>query len=87
MGEGNKQALQARPAVATSFHYRDDGFLPEGMVNYLALLGWSIADDRDIFSPGRDWSPRSTSAQVTRNPARFDPKKAEAINGAHIRAC
>ena len=30
--------------------YRDHGFIPEGLLNYLALLGWSIADDRDVFS-------------------------------------
>ena len=51
-GEGNRK-LSKRDPQSNLFHYRDDGFLPEGMVNYLALLGWSIGEDRDIFTPGR----------------------------------
>ena len=38
----------------TARHYRDRGFLPEGLLNYLALLGWSIADDRDDLHVRRD---------------------------------
>ena len=34
----------------TCFLYRERGFVPEGLLNYLALLGWAIADDRDVFS-------------------------------------
>ena len=34
--------------------YRDRGFLPEGLLNYLALLGWAIAEDRDVFSLAGD---------------------------------
>ncbi len=56
-----EEAQQARPRVEL-FHHRDRGFIPEGLLNYLALLGWSIAADRDVFQPG-GVSPRpSTSA-------------------------
>ncbi|MGH3492291.1 MAG: glutamate--tRNA ligase, partial [Sciscionella sp.] len=48
-GEGNKK-LSKRDPEADLFHHRDRGFLPEGLLNYLALLGWSISEDRDIFS-------------------------------------
>src|SRR4029453_12854526 len=49
MGEGNKK-LSKRDPQAHLLAYRDQGFLPEGLLNYLALLGWAIAGDRDIFS-------------------------------------
>ena len=49
MGEGNKK-LSKRDPEAHLLAYRDQGFLPEGLLNYLALLGWAIAEDRDVFS-------------------------------------
>ena len=49
MGEGNKK-LSKRNPESNLFLHRDRGFIPEGLLNYLALLGWSIAADRDIFS-------------------------------------
>src|SRR5664279_3773527 len=50
MGQGNKK-LSKRDPESNLLGYRDAGYLPEGLVNYLALLGWSIADDHDVFSP------------------------------------
>ena len=49
MGEGNKK-LSKRDPEAHLLGYRERGFLPEGLLNYLALLGWAIAADRDIFT-------------------------------------
>src|SRR5690606_15994795 len=49
MGEGNKK-LSKRDPESNLFHHRDRGFIPEGLLNYLALLGWSIAPDRDVFT-------------------------------------
>jgi glutamyl-tRNA synthetase len=49
MGEGNKR-LSKRDKVSGLSVYIERGFLPEGVLNYLALLGWGIADDRDVFS-------------------------------------
>jgi glutamyl-tRNA synthetase len=54
------------------------------MVNYLALLGWSIGDDRDIFTPA-ELVAAFDGHRISGNPARFDRKKAESINGAHLR--
>ena len=65
--------------------YRDNGFLASAMLNYLALLGWSLAADRDVFSL-EEMVAAFDLANVTKNPARFDVKKLEAINGEHIRA-
>jgi glutamyl-tRNA synthetase len=83
MGEGNKK-LSKRDPEAHLLAYRDDGFLPEGLLNYLALLGWSIAADRDVFTL-EEMVAAFDVADVNPNPARFDLKKAEAINAAHMR--
>ncbi|MDQ1750252.1 MAG: glutamyl-tRNA synthetase [Pseudonocardiales bacterium] len=83
MGEGNKK-LSKRDPQASLNTYRDAGYIPEGLINYLALLGWSIADDHDIFSLS-EMVTAFDVADVNANPARFDGKKAEAINATHIR--
>ena len=83
MGQGNKK-LSKRDPESNLFLHRDRGFIPEGLLNYLALLGWAIADDNDLFS-----LPEMVAAfdieRVNSNPARFDQKKADAINAEHIR--
>jgi glutamyl-tRNA synthetase len=83
MGQGNRK-LSKRDPESNLLGYRDRGFLPEGLLNYLALLGWAIAEDRDIFSMDEMVSA-FTIERVNPNPARFDLKKAEAINAAHLR--
>jgi glutamyl-tRNA synthetase len=83
MGEGNKK-LSKRDPQAHLFMYRDQGFLPEGLLNYLALLGWAIAADRDVFTL-EEMVEAFEIKDVNPNPARFDTKKADAINGAHMR--
>jgi glutamyl-tRNA synthetase len=83
MGEGNKK-LSKRDPESNLFHHRDRGFIPEGLVNYLALLGWSLAADRDVFSL-EEMVAAFDVTDVLPNPARFDLKKAESINGDHIR--
>ena len=83
MGEGNKK-LSKRDPQAHMALYRDQGFLPEGLLNYLALLGWAIAADRDIFTLD-EMVQAFDIKDVNPNPARFDLKKAEAINASHMR--
>ncbi|MDQ3403545.1 MAG: glutamate--tRNA ligase [Actinomycetota bacterium] len=83
-GDGNKK-LSKRDPQSNLFAYRERGFLPEGMLNYLALLGWSIAEDRDIFTMA-EMVDAFQIGKVSSNPARFDLKKAEAINADHLRA-
>jgi glutamyl-tRNA synthetase len=83
MGESNRK-LSKRDPQADLFRYRDRGFLPEGLLNYLALLGWSIAEDRDIFTMA-ELVEAFDIADVNANPARFDQAKAEAINAEHLR--
>jgi len=83
MGQGNKK-LSKRDPEAHALAYRDQGFLPEGLLNYLALLGWSIAPDRDVFTMD-EMVAAFDIRDVNPNPARFDIKKCEAINAAHMR--
>ena len=83
MGQGNKK-LSKRDPQANLFHHRDNGFIREGLLNYLALLGWSLSADEDIFTP-EQFVEHFDVHTVLANPARFDEKKAVAINGTHIR--
>jgi glutamyl-tRNA synthetase len=83
MGEGSKK-LSKRDPEANLFHHRDRGFIPEGLLNYLALLGWGLSADQDIFTL-EELAANFDVKNVNPNPARFDQKKADAINAAHIR--
>jgi glutamyl-tRNA synthetase len=83
MGEGNKK-LSKRDPQSNVFLHRDHGFVPEGLMNYLALLGWSLSADEDIFTR-EQFIEAFDIHNVLANPARFDEKKATAINGTHIR--
>ncbi|ASR54033.1 glutamate--tRNA ligase [Cellulomonas sp. PSBB021] len=83
MGEGNKK-LSKRDPESNLFLHRENGFTPEGLLNYLSLLGWGLSADRDIFTVDELVAAFDVH-DVNPNPARFDLKKAEAINSAHVR--
>jgi len=83
MGENNKK-LSKRDPESNLFHHRERGFIPEGLINYLSLLGWSLSHDRDVFSID-EMIAAFDVVDVNPNPARFDLKKAESINGDQIR--
>ncbi|MET9427785.1 glutamate--tRNA ligase [Streptomyces sp. NPDC003036] len=83
MGEGNKKLSKRDPQASLNL-YRERGFLPEGLLNYLSLLGWSFSADQDVFTIP-EMVEKFDIADVNANPARFDLKKAEAINADHIR--
>lgn len=83
MGEGNKKLSKRDPESSLNL-YRERGFLPEGLLNYLSLLGWSLSADQDIFTIDEMVAAFDVS-DVNPNPARFDLKKCEAINADHIR--
>lgn len=84
MGEGNKK-LSKRDPQSDFNTYVQQGYLPEAMANYLALLGWSIGDDREFFSLA-EMSEHFDIETVNASPARFDIKKCTAINGDWIRS-
>src|SRR3954453_22144238 len=83
LGDGNKK-LSKRDPQSNLFLHRERGFIPEGLLNYLALLGWGIAEDRDVFSLD-EMVAAFDVVNVNSNPARFDQKKADALNAEHIR--
>ncbi|WP_125100618.1 glutamate--tRNA ligase [Leucobacter chromiireducens] len=83
LGEGNKK-LSKRDPESNLLHHRERGFLPEGLLNYLSLLGWSLAPDRDVFT-SEEMIAAFDVRDVNPNPARFDQKKADSINADHIR--
>jgi glutamyl-tRNA synthetase len=83
LGERN-QRLSKRDKGSGLAEYQQKGYLPEALLNYLALLGWAIADDRDVFTIA-EMVETFDIRRVNANPARFDAKKCEAINAAHIR--
>ena len=83
MGEGNKKLSKRDPESNLLLH-REAGMIPEGLNNYLALLGWSISPDNDVFSM-EEMAAAFDITDVNPNPARFDHKKCIAINAEHIR--
>jgi glutamyl-tRNA synthetase len=79
------QRLSKRNGVVSANWYRQQGFLPEAMCNYLALLGWSPGENRESFTLA-EMAAEFDLARVNRNAAQFDVRKLEAINGDKIRA-
>ena len=65
--------------------YRSKGYLPEAIINFLALLGWSPEGEEEIFSL-KELEGLFTLDRVSKNPAVFDVKKLNWINGQYIRS-
>lgn len=83
MAQGNKKLSKRDPGGGLAT-YRERGFLPEALLNYLALLGWSIGGDQEIFSMD-EMAYAFEIGRVNPNAAQFDLKKCEAINGIWLR--
>ncbi|APV51501.1 glutamate--tRNA ligase [Betaproteobacteria bacterium GR16-43] len=77
------QRLSKRHGAVNVMQYRDDGFLPEAMVNYLARLGWSHGDE-EVFSREQlvEWFDLR---HVSKSPARWDPEKLKWLNGEYLK--
>ena len=84
MGQDNAKLSKRNGEVSIAW-YREQGFLPEAICNYLALLGWSPGDDVENITM-EELVQLFTVERVNSSPARFDMKKLEAINGDKIRA-
>jgi glutamyl-tRNA synthetase len=80
-----RQKLSKRRDDVAIEDYRERGYLPEAVRNYLALLGWAPANDREIL-PIEDMVAEFRISDVKPSPAFFDVKKLEAINAEYIRA-
>ncbi len=84
MGQDNAKLSKRNGEVSIAW-YREQGFLPEAICNYLALLGWSPGEDREDITM-KELVELFEVHDVHSSPARFDMKKLEAINGDKIRA-
>jgi glutamyl-tRNA synthetase len=84
MGQDNAKLSKRNGEVSIAW-YREQGYLPEAICNYLALLGWSPGDDKEDISM-QELVELFEVHDVHSSPARFDMKKLEAINGDKIRA-
>jgi glutamyl-tRNA synthetase len=78
------ERLSKRHGAVSVVQYRDEGYLPEALVNYLARLGWSHGDD-EIFSR-RQFVEWFDLAHVSRSAAQFNPEKLAWINQQYIKA-
>ncbi|MFH1726667.1 MAG: glutamate--tRNA ligase [Elusimicrobiota bacterium] len=76
--------LSKRHGATSVLEYKKQGFLPETMRNYLALLGWSTTDSQQLFDE-RELAEKFDLAGCQKNPATFDPVKLKWMNGEHIR--
>src|SRR5512142_93244 len=79
------QRLSKRHGAVSVMQYKEDGFLPDAMVNYLARLGWSHGDE-EVFSREQliEWFDLE---HVSKSPARWDPEKLRWLNGEYLRRC
>ena len=81
----DRTKLSKRHGATSVAAYAEEGFLPDAMVNYLTLLGWSSPDGLDVFT--RDYAIRHFSFErVNAAPAVFDPQKLDWLNGQYIHA-
>ncbi len=81
----DQSKLSKRKNPTSITYYRDDGFLPEALLNYLALMGWSMPDEREIFSKDEMAQAFDVSRISVRGPI-FDQTKLRWLNGQYIRA-
>lgn len=84
VNESRKKLSKRRDKVALEM-YRDEGYLPEAMRNYLALLGWAPKGDREIV-PLQTLVDEFDYVDVQKSSAFFDIKKLDHFNGEYIRA-
>lgn len=80
----DKKKLSKRHGATSVYEYRDQGYLPDGIFNFLALLGWSAGEDKEIFSREEACSLFELS-RVTKRKSVFDMKKLNFVNQEHIK--
>lgn len=83
LGE-DRSKLSKRHGAVSVRAYREEGYLPEALFNYLCLLGWSSKDGREIFSK-EELIEAFSLEEVNSSPAVFDKNKLRWLNGVYIR--
>lgn len=81
----DRSKLSKRHGAASALEYRDQGYLPEAVFNFLCLLGWSARDDTEIMSR-EEIIERFSLEAVNESSAIFDPEKLLWMNGVYIRS-
>lgn len=76
--------LSKRHGATSVTEYRDAGYLPDALLNYLALLGWGTEDSQQLFTP-QDMKDKFEIERCGKSPATFDPAKLLWMNGEYIR--
>jgi glutamyl-tRNA synthetase len=76
--------LSKRHGATSVEEFRDEGYIPEALVNFLALLGWSYDDKTTVMSRD-ELVERFTLERVGASPAVFDFQKLDWLNGVHLR--
>jgi glutamyl-tRNA synthetase len=79
----DKRRLSKRHGATSVMEYARQGFLPEAMVNFLALLGWSPGGDRELFTRDELVAEFSLEA-ISESNAVFNPEKLEWVNSQHL---
>jgi glutamyl-tRNA synthetase len=80
----DKTRLSKRHGATSMAQFTLDGYLPEAMVNYLALLGWSYDAETSLFEPG-DLVKKFSLEKVSATPAVFDYQKLQWMNGEYMK--
>lgn len=80
----DKTPLSKRHGTVSLSAYKKDGYLPEGILNYLALLGWSAGGNQEIFDR-KELVEKFSLNRINKTNACFDPEKFKWMNAEHIR--
>ncbi len=80
----DKKKLSKRHGATSVYEFRDMGYMPDSVFNFLAILGWSPGDDKEIFDR-MEAAQLFELSRVTRKPAVFDPDKLNYINQEHLK--
>ncbi len=84
LGPDGKKKLSKRGGSKTMIEYRDAGYLPEAVANFIALIGWSPGGDRELFFSLGELVEAFTLDGLQKSPGRFDEEKLRWLNKQHL---
>ena len=83
LGPDRKKKLSKRDGAKDLLEYGEDGYLPEAMVNFLALIGWNPGTDQEVFTPA-ELSEVFSLSKIQKSGAAFDETKLLWMNKEHL---
>ena len=84
LGPDGKKKLSKRDGDVDVLEYKAKGYLPEALMNFLAMLGWNDGTTQEIFSP-QELIDRFSIDRIQKSPAVFDPNRLDWMNGEYLR--